>query len=222
MSRIVALALAWSSVVMLTPADALAQLEFGSERPRVFSIQQRPYRLGHEFQLGIGVLPLDAFYVGAVATASYTYHFSDFWAWEIAGGGYSLNFGTGLRKQLNDEYRVEPVKGGGDRITVFLSTDAVAKPLFGKLAIFNASIIYSETFFVAGVGPLRKGQFWLPAVNLGIGFRFWSGPAISWRLDIRDYLVFSSWLPENALFLTISAAFNYYNPSERESSEFPD
>jgi len=207
----------------LWPSTASAQLEFGAERPRVFSIQRRPYRLGHEFQLGLGVLPLDAFYVGVVATAGYTYHFSDFWAWEIAGAGYSLNIGTGLKGHLFDEYGVEPVQGGGEQITVMASTSMVVKPLFGKLAIFNADVIYSETFFVAGIGPLMKGDFWRPAINLGAGMRFWSGPALSWRLDVRDYLIFSSWVPENSLFLLISASFNYYNADEHEGdTEWPD
>jgi outer membrane beta-barrel protein len=206
----------------LLPTAAHAQLEFGAEKPRIFSIQRRPYRLGHEFTLGIGVLPLDAFYVGAVANASYTYHFSDFWSWEIAGGGYSLNFGTGLRSRLFDEFGVEPVRGGGERIKVFANTSMVIKPLFGKLAIFNMDIVYSETYFVAGIGPLLKGEFWRPAANLGVGLRFWSGKALSWRLDIRDYLIFSALIPENSLFFMVSASFNYYNEQEHEEAEWPD
>jgi outer membrane beta-barrel protein len=205
------------------PGEAHAQLEFGAERPRIFSIQRRPYRLGHEFQLGLGVLPLDAFYIGMVASASYTYHFSDFWAWEIAGGGYSLNFGTGLRRELFDVYGVEPVGGGGERIKAFATTSAVAKPLFGKLSIFNLDITYAETFFVAGVGPILKGDYWRPVINLGVGLRFWSGAALSWRLDVRDYLIFSGWIPENTLFLMVSASFNYYNADEHEEdTEWPD
>jgi outer membrane beta-barrel protein len=201
------------------PGEALAQLEFGAEKPRVFSIQRRPYRLGHEFQLGVGVLPLDAFYVGTVFGASYTYHFSDFWAWEIAGAGYSLNFGTGLKTSLFDDFGVEPVRGGGERITVLASTSVVVKPLFGKLAIFNSDVIFSETFFVAGVGPIRKGNSWRPAVDLGIGLRFWTAQSVSWRLDVRDYLIFTSILPENSLMLMVSAAFNYYEARRDEGSE---
>src|SRR6476659_8576786 len=72
-------------------ARAEAQPDIETDAPRVFSIQQRPYRLGHEFSLGLGVLPLDAFYKGMVIGAGYTYHFSDFWAWEMVNLNYSLN-----------------------------------------------------------------------------------------------------------------------------------
>jgi outer membrane beta-barrel protein len=191
------------------PRTAAAQLEFDNEAPRVFSIQERPYRLGHEFTLGLGVLPLDAFYVGVTASASYTYHFSDFWAWEIARGSYSLNFDTGLTGTLFDEYGVVPVRGGGERIKTFATTSVVVKPLFGKLSIFNDDIIFSETFFVAGIGPMLKGEFWRPTIDLGVGFRFWTSGVLSWRLDIRDYLIFSSIVPQNTMFLLVSASFNY-------------
>ncbi len=216
--RAFAWALVLVSVAAVWPRAALAQLEFGAEKPRVFSIQRRPFRLGHEFQLGVGVLPLNAFYVGAAPQASYTYHFSDFWAWEIAGGAFSFNFGTGLKTDLFDRFGVEPVRGGDDPITLLLTTNGVAKPLFGKLALFNSSITYSETFFAAGVGGVKMERAgWLPTIDLGIGFRFWSIGALSWRLDIRDYLIFFSWLPENALMISLSAAFNYYEPDQNEA-----
>ncbi len=218
---LVAVMLAWAA-----PRAANAQLEFGRDRPRIFSIQPRPFRLGHEFTLGAGVLPIDAFYVGAVASASYTFHFSDFWAWEIAHGNYSLNFGSGLRRRLRDEFQVEPERGGGERIKVFVTTGLVVKPLFGKLAIFNSDIVFSETFFTVGIGPILKGvgqtNSWRPAIGLGAGMRFWTGQALSWRLDIRDYLIFSTIVPENALFIVISASFNYFTDIEREGLSWPD
>ena len=212
-------ALAWA------PRPAHAQLEFAGDAPRVFSIQERPYRLGHEFQLGLGVLPMDAFYVGAVIGASYTYHFSDFWGWEIAGAGYSLNFDTGLKNQLRSDYLIEPVGGGGERVRLFGSTGVVVKPLFGKLTLFNQTIVHAETFFTAGLGSVLKrpqagegannGGYRF-AVNLGMGFRFWTTRAVSWRLDIRDYFVFEQALPENMLFVMLSASLNYFNPTEHD------
>jgi hypothetical protein len=83
------------------------------------------------------------------------------------------------------------------------------KPLFGKLAIFNDDVIYSETFFTAGIGPLLKGQYWRATIDLGGGLRFWTSGVLSWRLDIRDYLVFTGIVPESNLFVLVSASFNY-------------
>lgn len=199
----------------LARAPAAAEIEIDDAAPRIFSIEPRPYRLGHEFQLGLGVLPLDAFYVGAVLAGSYTYHFSDFWAWELAGAGYSYNFDTPLRGRLYDDYRLEPVRGGGTRIHLFGTTALVAKPLFGKIALFNEDVIAGETFFTFGGGPLLKGPDWLFSALVGIGFRFWSSERLSVRFDVRDYLPFAGRVPHNTLFVMLSAAFNFHKSQER-------
>jgi outer membrane beta-barrel protein len=202
----------------VTAMAAETQTDEIEEPPRIFSIQPRPYRLGHEFQLGIGVLPLDAFYVGVVPFASYTYHFTDFWAWEIAGAGYSLNVDTGLMGELRSKYDVVPVGFGGSQIQVLATTSAIIKPLFGKLAIFNGSVIFSETFFSVGVGGIKKGDYNYATGVLGVGVRFWASQILSFRFDVRDYLVFARLLPDNTLLLLLSASLNYYDRPEKPRS----
>jgi outer membrane beta-barrel protein len=202
------------ALASLGSSSARAEVTSLGDAPRVFAIQPRPYRLGHEFNLGVGILPTDAFYVGAVAAASYTYHFTDFWGWEIAGGGYSLNFDTSLRSDLLHDYGVEPVGGGGDRVHLFATTGVVAKPLFGKLALFNSRLIQSETFFSLGLGSVLKGKFPRFSTVLGMGLRFWTGEVVSFRFDIRDYLIFMRLVPDHALFFMLSTSFNVHSTSE--------
>lgn len=194
--------------------NAQADIELEGDTPRTFSIQPRPYRLAHEFQVGLGVLPLDAFYVGLAFSASYTFHFTDFWAWEIAGGGYVLDVGTGLEDELRQDFGVAPVRGGGERITFLGGSSLVVKPLFGKLALWNEEILYSETYFVLGVGPALSSSaggeqdFWRFAANVGLGFRFWFNDSLSWRIDVRDYLIFKDLVPENTLSFNVSVSFS--------------
>jgi outer membrane beta-barrel protein len=195
-------------------ARAEAQPDIETDAPRVFSIQPRPYRLGHEFSLGLGVLPLDAFYKGMVIGAAYTYHFSDFWAWEMANLNYSLNIDTGLQGQLLDKYGVRPVDQAGGRVTLIGTTNLVVKPLFGKFSAFNISKVFAETYFVGGGGPIRleregRGTFYFTA-DLGVGIRFWVARAFSLRFDVRDYLIFNGAAPSNALMFMLSASFNYF------------
>ncbi len=212
----------WLTIVLCcavaaVPTMVRAQTELESDPSRIFSIQPRQYRLGHEFQLGVGFLPLDAFYLGIVATAGYTYHITDFWAWEIAGGGYSFNIDTSLEDELFERFQVKPTDQaarGIERISMFATTSAIIKPLFGKLAIFNSDIVYSETFLAAGVGGLRLGSFWRPVVDIGLGLRFWSSQALSIRLDVRDYLVFTSFVPRQSLLIVLSAGLNYFDDGQ--------
>lgn len=209
------------SLALPAMAHAEAQPDIETDAPRVFSIQPRPYRLGHEFALGLGVLPLDAFYKGAVIGASYTYHFSDFWAWEMANLNYSLNIDTGLEGELLDKYGVRPVDAAGGKITLIGTTNLVVKPLFGKLSAFNISKVYAETYFVAGGGPIRleregRGTFYF-AGDIGVGIRFWVAKAFSLRFDVRDYLIFNDGaIPTNALMFMIGASFNYWNGDEKK------
>lgn len=196
-------------------AHAEAQPDIESDAPRVFSIQPRPYRLGHEFSLGLGVLPLDAFYKGAVIGASYTYHFSDFWAWEMASINYSLNVDTGLEGELLDTYNVRPTDVGSGKVTLIGTTNLIVKPLFGKLSLFNTTTLFAETYFNIGMGPVRleregRGTFYY-AADLGMGIRFWVVRAFSLKFDIRDYLIFNDTVPQNALMFMLSASFNYNN-----------
>ncbi len=95
------------------------------------------------------------------------------------------------------------------------------KPLFGKLALRNHTLVHGETYFMLGLGPhLRVAKNpgggdgrseWLPAANVGIGFRFWSSESFSMRFAVRDYLIFANWVPENSLLLMLSGSFDYYN-----------
>jgi outer membrane beta-barrel protein len=212
----------WGLLIVLLGTSRIAAAEdlssFG-EGPRVFSIQPRPFRLGHEFQLGVGVLPLNAFYVGIVPTASYTYHFSDFWGWEIASIGYSLNRDTSLESDLYKDYSVRPVNHGGDRINLVGTTSLVIKPLFGKLAIFNEDVVSSETFFVLGIGGTLLGKYPRPTVDVGMGLRFWSSNTVSVRLDLRDYLIFNALAPDQALFISLSAALNFVTSPIQKAAE---
>lgn len=231
-SSLTTLSLACLVLAGLAPRTAQAQLIFDVDRPRVFSIQERPYRLGHEFQLGLGIAPLDAFYVGGVISGSYTFHFSDFWAWEIASVNYSLNIDTTLEGNLEQDFGVRPVRGGGERINVFGSTSLVAKPLFGKLAIWNSTVVYAETFFSLGLGPFLsatangENSFVDLATTVGFGVRFWLADAVSLRFEIRDYIVFKGVFSppdlqrqesgvSNVLLFSLSAALTFSNVSAR-------
>ncbi len=206
--------------LFVVPDTARAELTLDIETPRVFSIQDRPYRLGHEFTLGVGLLPMDSFYIGTVASGSYTYHFSDFWAWEMLHANYSINADSGLAQELLDEFGVEPVRGGGDRITTFATSALVIKPLFGKIALFNETMLYAESQFFIGGGPMRlaleeDGTFYFAGL-IGGALRFWTNDVFSIRFEVRDYLIFRDWVPDNTMMLGISASFNFFTPSPEE------
>jgi outer membrane beta-barrel protein len=166
-------------------APARADEEF-DEGGTLYAIQQRQHVLGHEFTLAIGTVPLDAFYKGLTGTFSYTYHFNDQWAWEIVGFTYSSNFWTGLKGELEQQWKVKPVNI--PELNYMGDSNLVWKPLYGKLAYANRSLIYGEFFFT--LGP-AIAKYTTPGAylggNAGIGFRVHLSRFFSARLDVRYY-----------------------------------
>jgi outer membrane beta-barrel protein len=206
--------------------DSQAQADLMRTQPRVESLQPRIQMLGHEFSLGVGVMPLNAFYIGLVPNAAYTYHISPRWAWEVANVHFSLNFDTSLADTLLTEHGVQPKDGGDEHIKLFASSSAVFKPFYGKVSHLNHTVIFTEAYASLGLGPFMSNNglgdksFIDPAIVLGAGFRLFFNQAVSLRLDIQDFLVVKNMVGfintqdrgsghvENVLLFSLSASLN--------------
>lgn len=211
---------AFAAIVgVLAATPALAQYDDEDVGGYAVVIQNRKFNMGHEFTLSAGVLPLDAFYKGLTGTFRYTLHFDDFQAWEIAGGTYSFNLETGLREQLRDNFGVQPDQKGLEQLDGFVETNYVLKPIYGKLSLFNRSLVYSEIFFNLGLAvAVFRGQdfIFLPGPSFGAGIRFFVWDWLSIRLDLRDYVLFNG-VPildpngaiENVMSLNAGVSFNF-------------
>lgn len=178
-------------------------------------IQPRNFKLAHEFSLSGGVLPLNAYYKGAVASARYTLHFDDFQAWEIIGVSYSQNVETGLREMLFLKWQAEPESSEFDALQLIFDSNYILKPSYAKLALFNASILYAEMYYNVGGGAAKYVSSWRPVLDYGAGIRFYFLEWLSVRMEIRHYLAFNGipFVTENAtldnlLFLSLGGSFN--------------
>ncbi|MBW2731181.1 MAG: outer membrane beta-barrel domain-containing protein [Deltaproteobacteria bacterium] len=152
----------------------------------LYSIEPRNIMGSHELLLAVGALPKDAFETGLTLQASYAYHFSQLFAWEVVGGTYSFNLATDLSTELRNRFEVQPEREG--ILEAILHTNLVFKPLYGKIALLNSSMGLAEVFFV--IGPaigFFDDQSRPFGINAGVGLRFFLGRYFSLRLDIRDY-----------------------------------
>jgi len=174
--------------VLLCAASARAQYDDEDGGGNAVVIQEREFKMAHEFTLSSGIIPLDAFQKGVALTARYTLHFDDFNAWEIAGGTYSLNLDSGLSDILAKKFAVQAEVL--PKLQVVADTNYVATPFYGKFALFNKVIIYQELFLNAGltVSYWSDGSF-RPGPDFGAGIRFFVFDFLSLRFDIRHALV---------------------------------
>lgn len=151
------------------------------------AIQNRKYDATAEIDAFIGILPLDAFTKGVTLGGSYTHHFNDLWAWEVAHGMYSFQFDTDLVEDL-DNLSVGPTPF--EVLEWAVTTNAVLKPLYWKGALSNKILLHGEILMMLGGGLGSFTSSRRAVVDFGVAFRFYLHELISVRLDARHHMFF--------------------------------
>jgi outer membrane beta-barrel protein len=180
----------------ILPLSAAAQDE--EQGLSTLAVQNRQHSMIHEFGVGVGTLPIDAFTKGLTFSGAYSIHFNDLLGWEIGQFTYSYHIDTKLREEL-EEYDVQPTEF--EVVKYFVTTNLLVKPLYGKLALLNRTLIYGEIFLAVG-----GGWGWLSITNraiadFGAGLRLYAGKYVSFRVDVRDYMFLTKDDVQNELWL---------------------
>jgi len=180
-------------------ADKKAK-EAGDRGPKILAVQNRLHTMRHEYSAWIGSLPMDAFTKGVTFTGAYTLHFSDLLAWEVAQFTYSVPVETRLQEELAN--LPQPVGPTPFEVVQYYGTsNIVVKPIYGKFALLNRSLIYQEMYASAGGGYGKMTITGRPVLDIGAGMRFYSGRLVSFRLDVRDYMFITQGATDNELWV---------------------
>jgi outer membrane beta-barrel protein len=200
---------------LLTGQSATAAPTSADQGGDLYSVEQRHTLGTHELTAAVGILPLDAYFKGVTFQGSYTYNFNHLWGWEVIGGMYSFNIDTGLEKDLREQFDVVPELE--EKLYGFLYSNAVVRPLYGKLGVINKTTIAAEIFFVAGPTIAFKSASRPWGMDFGGGIRFFVGRYSSIRLDIRDYFLFPG--AENNLHISLGLSLTFGFEDERKDEE---
>ncbi len=193
-------------LLCLVPALALAQNEELVNPGSTSAIQDRAYKMAHEFSLSGGILPLDAFWKGVYAQGSYTLHFNDYVSWQVGRFAYNFAWSTGLRDQLERDFGVLPT--AFDEVQFWGGSDLQLAPFYGKTTLFNSLVLHFDFHILIGVSVFKFTTSGVrPAVNLGGGIRLYQNQYVSWKFDVTDNIVITD-KPFNVLTLTLSLAIN--------------
>jgi outer membrane beta-barrel protein len=206
----------WALAALVPLVLALAASQVRAEdgdldQGKVYAIQERAYRMNHEFALSFGFMPLDAFYKMFAVSGHYVVHFDDLWAWEAIHLSFSkyLSADTGLKDELNDKWDVQPTDPEENRIDFTLDTNLMLKPMVGKAVLFDDWVIHGESYFLLGVGAEKFETAWFPAVNVGLGLRIFVIDTISLRIEVREYVHFGEGVGSNLIF-SLGFAYNAF------------
>ncbi|MDW8280952.1 MAG: hypothetical protein RMK29_04515 [Myxococcales bacterium] len=198
-------------LVLLAPwpgrADELAE-EVDTDEA-VYAVQRRPLMKGHEFNVSLGVLPLDALYKGITLGFGYAYHFNSVFGWQIAHFRYSFNVDTATISELDRRFGVVPSRI--PPVEFLLDSSLLLKILAGKAVLGQRRMIGGEIDLIVGpaVAVLSTQQLSF-GVNVGIGLRAYLNRYFSARLELRQYELFvANPLKVNHVFdLSIGASLN--------------
>ncbi len=208
------------ALLLCTIAQAKADedLEYGN----VYAIQTRTYRMNHEFTFSLAFMPLDAFYKYFGLGGQYVFHFNNIWAWEAVHFTLTkyLNIDTGLKQQLLDRWQASTI-GQQKRLDMTVDTNLMIKPLYGKLALWNSLVIYSEGYFLVGVGTQDYQNGWKPAFDVGMGLRVYLNNKFSLRLEVRDYVAFVPGV-NNTLYFGVGVSYNAFAEEDKIQRIEPD
>lgn len=175
-------------VACLLPAGALAQEELNDEVPGATqAIQERAYRMGAEIALGGGVLPVDPFTKQVYGQGTLTFHFTDWFGWQLARGSYGYNFSSGLRQQLERDFQVLP--NAFEQVQFFLGSDLMFVPFYGKSAVANKFVIHYEAYILLGGTVFKYAKAFRPGIDIGGGVRIFQNKVLSYRLEVMDSIV---------------------------------
>ncbi len=194
--------------IVLAPTLGVAQDE-DLQSGKVIAVQDRPFRLAHEFTVSAGALPMDAFYTGLSLGGSYTLHLSELISWEAISVHYSSNLDKGLDDELLERWSVEDTDEA--EIQYLASSHVLFTPLYGKLTMMNQSIVSISTYLAVGGGAMHyQGEGFRPHFSIGPGLRFLFGQVVSARFDARsmvapDFLGGADYI----LHVTASLSFNF-------------
>ncbi len=185
-----------ASLAAGTATVAVAQNE--STRLATVAVQNRRHLESHEFGVAIGVLPLDAFTKGLTISLAYTYHFDETFAWEMLQGTYSIP----IRTPLNDDLEALDIRPTPfEVVQAYATSNFVFKPIYWKGAWLNGSLIYGEIFMTVGGGAGVLTRSIRPAIDAGLGFRFFASENVSFRLDVRDIAFVTSSDIQNEIWI---------------------
>jgi outer membrane beta-barrel protein len=125
--------------------------------------------------------PFGSLTLGYGGGASYTYHFSDSWSWEVVNAQYvKHDFQTFVTGPLSTFTF--------DRFKYSMTSAAMWNGLYGKLRVLGTFILRFDYYVLAGFGAAKTDFGMKAAGEFGVGMRVFMGKLVALRAEFRDII----------------------------------
>ncbi len=195
----------------------------------VFAIQEKIFFKYHELTLVTGYISNDDFHEVFPVGIAYTYNFNDTFSWEVLRGYYDFTIEKDLMDDLLNQFAASPVEIY--RPQAQLLSHIVFRPLYGKDAVLNKTIINHETYFYAGGGiDIYKKEYpdsaagsasdeMAMCVSFGTGIKYFINESVNMAFEIRDLVSFRENEIENRLWFGVNFGFRFNFKARKSYSD---
>jgi len=186
------------------------------DEENVQAIQNRIFHRSHELDLSLGYIADDDFFHPYPIGLGYTYHFSETIAWEVARVEYLFNTDKDLKTKLENEFNVTPERFPEQKYSAY--SHFIYKPLYGKHAFLNRSVINNEIYFLVGGGMVNyewqhsTGETETENVfslSFGAGLKYFLSERFCLNFEIRDLVNFREDNTENNLYFGVALGYRF-------------
>ncbi len=190
--------------------------ESSLDEGKVSAVQNRVFHRTHELDIDLGYIADDDFFHVYPIGIGYTFHFNESIAWEVARAQYMFNTDKDLKETLRDDFHVQPELFPEQRY--MLHTHFVYKPLYGKHAFRNRSVINNEISFFAGPGIVHyeweysTGETTTEnalSLSFGAGMKFFLTDRWCLNVEVRDLMNFREDETENNIYFGLGVGFRF-------------
>lgn len=168
---------------------------------RIQAVERKVFLKRRRFEVHpyVGMDLNDAFFQHFFAGAGVAYHLEDSFALELRGGAAIAEIQKGSVRFVR--LATGSLLEGAPSLLAHADLDATWAPIYGKISLFGESILHFDTFITAGGGifATQRGERATPgaaleevtnvnpAVNFGIGQRYYINEWLVFRFDVRNY-----------------------------------
>lgn len=155
---------------------------------RIKSVQRKAFikRQRVEIYPYFGLDLNDPFYQHFILGGSVAFHLADSMAVEVRGGGAigkvrqkAIRF---VRQETDSLIQDPP------QFQYHVDVDFGWAPIYGKISLFGEGILHFDTYLSAGPGIFGTDAGVNPAMNVGIGQRYFINDWLVARVELRDYI----------------------------------
>lgn len=161
---------------------------------RIKSVQRKVFLKKNRVELYpyFGVDLNDPFYQHFLVGGSVAFHLADSFGIEARAGGVFARIDQSAVKFVRVNAGAICEQTTCPRFQFHGDVDLTWAPLYGKISLLGEGILHFDTYLTAGPGIFKTDAGFNPAVNFGIGQRYFINDWLTARIELRDYIFVES------------------------------